>query len=81
MNIKQIEEGHFFFTSESVIEGHPDKICDSLSDAILDACLEQPLVKSSLRSICKVKYRDRRRDILNSYNKHRTDCQRQNKKV
>ncbi len=29
------------FTSESVTEGHPDKICDAVSDAILDACLEQ----------------------------------------
>lgn len=29
------------FTSESVSEGHPDKICDQVSDAILDACLEQ----------------------------------------
>lgn len=29
------------FTSESVTEGHPDKICDQLSDAVLDACLEQ----------------------------------------
>jgi len=28
------------FTSESVTEGHPDKICDQLSDAVLDACLE-----------------------------------------
>ena len=31
----------FFFTSESVTEGHPDKICDQISDAVLDACLEQ----------------------------------------
>ena len=31
----------FFFTSESVTEGHPDKIADQISDAILDACLEQ----------------------------------------
>jgi S-adenosylmethionine synthetase len=31
----------FLFTSESVGEGHPDKICDQVSDAILDACLEQ----------------------------------------
>ena len=31
----------FFFTSESVTEGHPDKICDQISDAILDAMLEQ----------------------------------------
>lgn len=29
------------FTSESVSEGHPDKICDQVSDAVLDACLEQ----------------------------------------
>ncbi|WP_460624370.1 S-adenosylmethionine synthetase N-terminal domain-containing protein, partial [Kineosporia babensis] len=29
------------FTSESVTEGHPDKICDQISDAVLDALLEQ----------------------------------------
>ena len=29
------------FTSESVSEGHPDKVCDAVSDAILDACLAQ----------------------------------------
>jgi S-adenosylmethionine synthetase len=29
------------FTSESVSDGHPDKVCDQISDAILDACLEQ----------------------------------------
>jgi len=29
----------FLFTSESVTEGHPDKIADQISDAILDACL------------------------------------------
>ena len=29
------------FTSESVTEGHPDKICDAISDAVLDACMEQ----------------------------------------
>jgi len=31
----------WFFTSESVTEGHPDKVCDQISDAILDAILEQ----------------------------------------
>ncbi|KAL4305501.1 hypothetical protein AHAS_Ahas16G0084600 [Arachis hypogaea] len=31
----------FLFTSESVNEGHPDKLCDQISDAVLDACLEQ----------------------------------------
>ncbi|KAI8584843.1 methionine adenosyltransferase sam2 [Geranomyces variabilis] len=34
-------EETFLFTSESVGEGHPDKICDQVSDAILDACLAQ----------------------------------------
>ena len=29
------------FTSESVTEGHPDKMCDAISDAILDAIMEQ----------------------------------------
>ena len=29
------------FTSESVTEGHPDKLCDAVSDAILDACIQQ----------------------------------------
>ena len=31
----------YIFTSESVTEGHPDKICDAISDAVLDACLAQ----------------------------------------
>ena len=31
----------YIFTSESVTEGHPDKICDNISDAILDACMAQ----------------------------------------
>lgn len=31
----------FIFSSESVGEGHPDKVCDTISDAVLDACLEQ----------------------------------------
>lgn len=33
--------GNFLFTSESVAQGHPDKIADQISDAILDACLQQ----------------------------------------
>lgn len=32
---------NYFFTSESVSEGHPDKICDQISDAVLDECLRQ----------------------------------------
>lgn len=34
-------ESTFLFTSESVNEGHPDKLCDQVSDAVLDACLGQ----------------------------------------
>jgi S-adenosylmethionine synthetase len=36
-----LPKGHRLFTSESVTEGHPDKICDQVSDAILDAILEK----------------------------------------
>jgi S-adenosylmethionine synthetase len=36
-----LPQERFLFTSESVTEGHPDKIADQISDAILDACLEQ----------------------------------------
>jgi S-adenosylmethionine synthetase len=32
---------HYIFSSESVTEGHPDKVCDTISDRILDACLAQ----------------------------------------
>jgi len=31
--------GYFYFASESVGEGHPDKLCDQISDGVLDACL------------------------------------------
>ena len=36
-----MSSGQLMFTSESVTEGHPDKMCDQISDAVLDACLEQ----------------------------------------
>jgi len=36
-----MKEERILFTSESVSEGHPDKLCDQISDAILDACLAQ----------------------------------------
>lgn len=35
-----MRNGRYFFTSESVTEGHPDKICDQISDAVLDAIYE-----------------------------------------
>ena len=34
-------KGKWLFTSESVTEGHPDKVCDQISDSILDAIIEQ----------------------------------------
>jgi S-adenosylmethionine synthetase len=46
--------GTFLFTSESVGEGHPDKIADQVSDAILDACLkEDPLSKVACETATK----------------------------
>ncbi len=42
------------FTSESVTEGHPDKMCDQISDAVLDACLEQdPLSRVACEAAAK----------------------------
>lgn len=35
-----VSKNHYLFTSESVGEGHPDKLCDQISDAILDRCLQ-----------------------------------------
>ncbi len=40
-NLTFMTSPRYFFTSESVSEGHPDKMCDQISDAILDAILEQ----------------------------------------
>ncbi|XP_077585567.1 S-adenosylmethionine synthase [Stigmatopora nigra] len=48
------EDGSFMFTSESVGEGHPDKICDQISDAVLDAHLKQdPDAKVACETVCK----------------------------
>ncbi|KAL0479499.1 S-adenosylmethionine synthase [Acrasis kona] len=45
---------NFLFSSESVTEGHPDKICDQISDAVLDACLQQdPKSKVACETCCK----------------------------
>ena len=48
---RQMEK--LLFTSESVTEGHPDKVCDAISDAILDACIEQdPMSRVACESAC-----------------------------
>ncbi len=44
----------YLFTSESVTEGHPDKVCDAIADTILDACLEQdPASRVACEVLCK----------------------------
>ena len=44
----------FIFTSESVSEGHPDKVCDYISDSILDACFEQDTKsRVACETLCK----------------------------
>jgi S-adenosylmethionine synthetase len=41
MTTSFMNSARYLFTSESVTEGHPDKLCDQVSDAVVDACLEQ----------------------------------------
>ncbi len=45
--------GKFVFTSESVSEGHPDKVCDRISDSVLDAALAQdPMSRVACETLC-----------------------------
>lgn len=54
MNVTELEEGNFYYASESVTEGHPDKLCDQVSDAVLDACLTQdPKSKVACETVAK----------------------------
>ncbi len=46
------QRSHYTFTSESVSEGHPDKVCDQISDAIVDACLtENPEARCAIETM------------------------------
>lgn len=48
------KKGHIYFASESVGEGHPDKLCDQVSDGILDACLKvDPNAKVAMETATK----------------------------
>jgi S-adenosylmethionine synthetase len=48
------ESVSYLMTSESVTEGHPDKVCDLIADSILDACLERdPLSRVACEVLCK----------------------------
>lgn len=52
--ISSVPKDHFLFTSESVTMGHPDKLCDIISDSVLDACLEKdPDAKVACESAVK----------------------------
>ncbi|OGO33832.1 MAG: methionine adenosyltransferase [Chloroflexi bacterium RBG_16_54_18] len=54
MNATFMSSPSLMFTSESVTEGHPDKICDQISDAVLDACLAQdPLSRVACETATK----------------------------
>lgn len=54
--MENTKPGFFYFASESVGEGHPDKLCDQISDGVLDACLKQdPRCKVGLESATKTK--------------------------
>ena len=46
---------NYIFSSESVTEGHPDKVCDTISDAVLDACLSQD---TTSRVACETMVKD-----------------------
>lgn len=54
MNTTFMKSSSMMFTSESVTEGHPDKLCDQISDAVLDACLAQdPLSRVACETVAK----------------------------
>ena len=70
---------HHFFTSESVTEGHPDKICDQISDAILNEILTQdPYARVACETTCYVDIpkvvRDTVREIGYDRAKYGFDC-------
>ena len=53
MSLTFSESSSFLFTSESVTEGHPDKICDQISDGVLDAMLKlDPRARVACETAC-----------------------------
>lgn len=79
-----------FFTSESVTEGHPDKVCDQISDAILDKILEQDKnahvacettattgmihIMGEISANCSVDYAAVAREVVNNIGYDNADC-------
>ena len=56
-----MKKGKYLFTSESVSEGHPDKVCDQISDAVLDECYK---VDPYSRVACETAVKDNHVFIL-----------------
>lgn len=62
------QKDHFFFSSESVGEGHPDKMCDQVSDGILDACLRfDPKARVAMETAAKS-------NLVSAISRLRTSC-------
>ena len=52
-----MRQGDFVFTSESVSEGHPDKVCDRISDAVVDAFLAlDPFARVACETLVTTNY-------------------------
>ena len=63
----QPEKGRYFFTSESVTEGHPDKVADQISDAILDTLIEQdPGSRVACETLVTTGMADNESDIIST---------------
>ena len=56
----------YFFTSESVTEGHPDKVCDQVSDAILDGMAEEATAAGAICCLAKPFALEDVRETINS---------------
>ena len=68
------KKGTFLFTSESVGEGHPDKMADQVSDAVLDACLaEDPMSKVACETATKTGKWTEKMTIQTAYRHCRVD--------
>ena len=53
-NAPAVNDDYVYFASESVGEGHPDKLCDQISDGVLDACLRiNPDAKVAMETATK----------------------------
>ena len=60
--------GSYLFTSESVAEGHPDKVCDRISDAVVDTFLgADPQSRVAVETLASARFASRSRETTCSY--------------